>query len=231
MAKTRKFSAYRNASGPAYTRTSRFRAKSFIRMTKNPRIVRWHMGNQKGNYEYRITVVSKGILQIRDLAIESARMAANRVLEKNLGKPNYYYHIKLYPHHILRENALAAGAGADRLSTGMSHAFGKSAGIAARIKIGQEIMEILVNKSGIDQAKKAANRIRTKLPGSYTVVVKKRTVAEIKKAMVEEETVEEPIVQEEEIEEVIEEPVEEVATEVKEEVEPIVEEEKVVEAA
>lgn len=221
MAKTRKFSAYRNASGPAYTRTSRYRAKSFIRMNKNTRIVRWHMGNKKGNFEYRITIVSKGVLQIRDLAIESARQAANRVLEKNLGKENYYYHIRLYPHHILRENALAAGAGADRLSTGMSHSFGKSTGIASRIKKGQELMEILVHKDGIDQAKKASSRIRTKLPGSYIVVVEKRTQEEIS----------EPIVQEEEIEEVIEEPVqeeapvEETTEEVVEEAEPVAEEE------
>lgn len=205
MAKKRKFSAYRNSSGPAYTRTSRYRAKSFIRMNKNTRIVRWHMGNSKGTYEYKIAVVSKGELQIRDLAIESARMAANRVLEKNLEK-KYYFHIKLYPHHILRENALAAGAGADRLSTGMSHAFGKTVGIASRIKIGQELFEIRVNKNGLQYAKKAANTIKTKLPGSYIITQEKIDASE------------EPIVQEDEIEEVIEteEPVEEVKEEVEE---------------
>jgi len=173
MAKKRKFSAYRNLSGPAYTRTSRYRAKSFIRMNKNTRIVRWHMGNQKGDFEYRICVVSKGNLQVRDLAIESFRMAANRILEKGLTKEGYYFHIKLYPHHILRENALAAGAGADRLSTGMSHAFGKTVGLASRIRAGQELVEIWVNKNGYNLAKKAANVIRTKLPGSYSVVTEK----------------------------------------------------------
>ncbi|MBW2998947.1 50S ribosomal protein L16 [Candidatus Woesearchaeota archaeon] len=173
MAKKRRFSAYRNKVGPAYTRTSRYRAKSFIRMNKNPRIIKWHMGNLKKDFEYKFNVVSKGDLQIRDLAIESSRMVCNRVLEKHVGKENYYFHLRLYPHHILRENALAAGAGADRLSTGMSHCFGKTVGVAARVKKGQSVAEVRVDKKGLELGKKAASLIKTKLPGTYTIVLEK----------------------------------------------------------
>ena len=39
-----------------------------------------------------------------------------------------------YPHHVLRENKQATGAGADRVSQGMRCAFGKNVGTAARVK-------------------------------------------------------------------------------------------------
>ncbi|HLC89113.1 MAG TPA: ribosomal protein L16 [Candidatus Nanoarchaeia archaeon] len=65
--------------------------------------------------------------------IESARMTSNRVLEKNIGR-EYHLRIKIYPHHVLRENPLASGAEADRMSTGMKLSFGKSISTAARVR-------------------------------------------------------------------------------------------------
>tara|TARA_Y100000310_G_C20609284_1_gene777172 strand:- start:715 stop:1182 length:468 start_codon:yes stop_codon:yes gene_type:complete len=127
------------------------------------------MGNMKKKFTHVMKLVSKQDLQIRDLALESARMTANRVAEAELGKDGYHFHLHLYPHHILRENALASGAGADRLSTGMSAPFGKPVGVAARVRKGQTIMEIKVNKSGLPTAKEALRRAKTKLPGSYLV--------------------------------------------------------------
>ena len=47
----------------------------------------------------------------------------------------YFFQLRIYPHHILRENPLAAGAGADRMSTGMKCAFGKPISVAARVKV------------------------------------------------------------------------------------------------
>jgi len=170
MAKKRRFSAYRRLETP-YTRTSKFRAKAFIRMTKNPRIVRWNMGNQLGDYDFVYNLVSKEAIQVRDLAIESARMVANKVLETALGQTGYYFHLKVYPHHVLREHSLASGAGADRLSTGMARPFGKPAGIAAQFREGQEIMSIFVKKDNVGLAKTAFNKARTKLPGTYTIKI------------------------------------------------------------
>ena len=69
--------------------------------------------------------------------IESCRTVVNRILEKELGKEEYYLHLRLYPHHILREHALASGAGADRMSSGMARPFGKPVHIAAQIRKGQ----------------------------------------------------------------------------------------------
>lgn len=168
MAKRKKGCAQRTLQVP-YTRTSRYREKSFIRMTKNPRIVRWHMGNTKSEYDYSLKLVIKEPMQLRDCSIESARQACNRVIEKAVTKESYYLKIRSYPHHVLRENPLAAGAGADRLSTGMKMAFGKPIGVAAQVRPGSVIMELFVQEAGVKAGHEALRRARTKLPGQYTV--------------------------------------------------------------
>jgi len=140
-------------------------------MTKNPRIVRWHMGASTTKFPFSVRLMTKDALQIRDLALESARMTANRVAEKALGRQAYHLHLRLYPHHILRENALASGAGADRLSTGMKMSFGKTIGIAARLKVGQEVMRIDLAKENIAVGKEALQRAKSKLPSGYQIVI------------------------------------------------------------
>src|SRR3989338_8821118 len=105
-------------------------AKSFIRVTPAKRIVRYVMGSQ-GNYDYTIFLCVGKDIQLRDNCLESARQTCNRLLEKTLVK-NYFFRVRVYCHHILRENPLASGAGADRMSTGMQQSFGKPIGVAAR---------------------------------------------------------------------------------------------------
>ena len=170
MSRLRKFVAYRRLDNP-YTRKSKYKKKNFIKATPNTTVVRYHMGNPKKKYGYRLSLISKADLQIRHNAMESARMVANRLLEATLGK-NYHLHLRLYPHHIIRENPLAAGAGADRFSTGMSHAFGKPATTAARIKRGQAMITLDINKQFLDVGRKAIHRAATKLPCSCTLEIK-----------------------------------------------------------
>ena len=113
---------------------------------------------------------SKDSLQIRHNAIESARLSANRLLEKNLGKQGFCLRIRIYPHHILRENPLASGAGADRMSTGMKKSFGKPIGIAAQVHKGQVLFEASVDKEHFETAKMALKRASYKLPCSCMIV-------------------------------------------------------------
>ncbi len=133
MAKLRKFVAYRRLERP-YTRVSKYREKSFVRARPHSKVVRYTQGNQHKEFKYTLYLVSKEALQIRHNAIESARQTANKVLDKKIGKLNYFFKYRIYPHHILRENPLASGAGADRMSTGMKKAFGKPIGVAAQVK-------------------------------------------------------------------------------------------------
>jgi len=168
MPKIRKFSAYRRIERP-YTRISKYKEKSFIRASSNIRIVGFELGSPKKTFQYTLNLVSKDDLQIRDNALESAKQTSNKLLEKNLGLAAYHLKLKPYPHHVLRENPLAAGAGADRFSTGMQRAFGKPAGNAAQIKKNDVIFHVSVNKQNLELAKTALTRASKKLPGSCTI--------------------------------------------------------------
>lgn len=170
MARLRKFSAYRRLERP-YTRISKFRNKSYVRARPNCRIVRYDMGDLKSTFDCTFLLKSKTNLQIRDNALESARQSSNRFLQKKLGKTGFRMKIRVFPHHILRENPLASGAGADRMSTGMKCSFGKPIGIAAQIKKGQVIFQVDVNKPDLAVAKGAIARFNSKLPTSCSVEI------------------------------------------------------------
>ena len=170
MARIRKFVAYRRIERP-YTKTSKFKKKSYIGITPNINVVRFDGGNLKKKFQYTISLSAKSDLQIRDNALESARQTSTKLLEANLGPTGFHIKIKVYPFHVLRENPLAAGAGADRFSTGMQRAFGKPIGNAARITKGQTVFEVSVDKANIDLAKKAIERASKKLPCSYSIQI------------------------------------------------------------
>lgn len=170
MARIRKFSAYKSLERP-YTRVSKFKKKSYVKSTPHKVTVRFDMGTRKKKFTYSLDLVSKSDLNIRHNAIESARMTCNRLLEAQAGKNAYFLRIKIYPHHILRENPLAAGAGADRFSTGMAHSFGKPISSAARVKKNQVLFHLGINKQYLDLAKLALKRASKKLPCSCLLKV------------------------------------------------------------
>ena len=170
MARLRKFVAYRRIERP-YTRFSRYREKSYVRSRPPCRVVRFNLGDPKRTYQCTLHLVSKVDLQVRDNAIESARKSMIHLLEKNLGKTGYEMQIRMYPHHVLRENPLASGAGADRMSTGMAHSFGKPIGRAARIKKGQAIITVKFDKAQMDLAKQSLKRASYKLPCKTAIVL------------------------------------------------------------
>ena len=163
MAKLRKAVAYRRLERP-YTRKSKKRELSYVRGSPYSKIVSFDMGNPNGEYTHRIVLTSKNNVQIRHNALESARVAVNKVLSNKIGVQNYHLKIKPYPHHVLRENPLAAGAGADRFQTGMSQAFGKPIGLAARIKKGQELLVVKTTEKFVDTAKLALKQATYKFP-------------------------------------------------------------------
>ncbi len=180
MARLRNFACYRDYKR-AYTRFSKYKKYCYIRARPANRISRYTSGTQS-NYDTNVHLVPKMFLQIRDAALESARQTSNRVLENALGKTGYFMQMRVYPHHVLRENPLASGAGADRLSTGMAHNYGKPIGIAAQIKKGQPIFTVKTNKEHIALARRAMKRASYKLPCSCTILVETKTAK--KKAIV-----------------------------------------------
>ena len=77
-------------------------------------------------------------------------------------------------HQILRNNKTAAGAGADRLSSGMSHSFGVTEGRAALVNADQEIFEVFVeNEQNVRTAKEAMAMVKAKLPCRSRIVYEK----------------------------------------------------------
>ena len=176
MAKIRSFVAYRNLKRP-YTRTSKFKAKSYIRMTPNVKVVRFSTGDSTKEFGCTLNLLSKADLNIRDNALESARQTSNKLLESFLGLNGFHLKVRVYPYHVLREHSLAAGAGADRFSSGMAHPFGKPIGVAARIKKGQTIFQVRVDKQNLGVAKQALERASKKLPCACTIqVVEKKII-------------------------------------------------------
>ena len=166
----RKAGAYSKRKARPYTRKSKVRSKSYIKTVPNSHIVKFKMGNlkkyDKGKFPIVIEVVSKENLQIRDNAIESVRQFLNRFLVERLGGGEFYLEAKVYPHHVLRENKMLTGAGADRMQTGMSQSFGKSIGRAAFVKNGQVLFIIAVRtEKGEFEARKLIRSSKSRLPG------------------------------------------------------------------
>lgn len=173
MAKLRNWTCYRGIKR-AYTRFSKYKALCYVRARPQVRISRYAGGSQS-NYPFDVHLVAGDTLQIRDASLESARQTSNRTLEKVLGKTGYFIQMRLYPHHIVRENPLAAGAGADRLSTGMAHNYGKPIGLAAQVKKGQPIFTVKTTKDNIPLARQALKKASHKVPCHCSIVVEDAT--------------------------------------------------------
>lgn len=61
--------------------------------------------------------------------------------------------MQVHPFHVLRINKMLSCAGADRLQTGMRGAFGKPAGLAARVAIGQVLLSIRTKDGNVSYVK------------------------------------------------------------------------------
>ena len=157
---------YRVGNGQPYTR------KEFIKGKPQIKIAKFSGGGKKeADYDYCVQLISNEKIQIRHMAIESARLAANKTIETVAGETGYFSTLRIYPHILLRENKMIATAGADRLQEGMRGAFGKAVSLAARINRGQVLMEAFVKKEHLDIAKKAMRNAAVKLPITPSVKV------------------------------------------------------------
>jgi len=170
MAKLRKFAAYQKLERP-YTRISKYTKKNYVRGGRpQMKVIKFDMGDPKKEYDTIIKLNAAKSMNVRHNALESARMTSNRLLEKTLGRTGYHLRIKVYPHHVLRENPLASGAGADRMSTGMKKSYGKSIGTCARVMEGQTLMEVRIDAENLRLGKEALKRAAKKFPCPCKVV-------------------------------------------------------------
>ncbi|MFQ6051795.1 MAG: 50S ribosomal protein L16 [Candidatus Hydrothermarchaeota archaeon] len=149
---------YREIKGPAYTK------RHYMKGIPGSKIVQYNMGNVSGEFDALVSLIADESAQVRHTALEAARVASNRYLHAKLGRMNYHLKVMIYPHHVLRENKMAVGAGADRVQDGMRRAFGKPVGTAARVKANQAIITVRLKKSDIKVGKEALKRASMKMP-------------------------------------------------------------------
>ncbi len=169
MAKMKPGRVYRIPKNRLYTR------REYIDGIPNPKITIFDMGDLSNpdRFEISVSLYPKEDVQITHNALEAARVAANRYITKIAGRTGYYMKFRVYPHVVLRENKMATGAGADRVSDGMRKAFGKPVGLAAVVKKGQPIITIKVNRQHFAAAKEALRRAGMKIPCSFGISIDK----------------------------------------------------------
>ncbi|MDD4299344.1 MAG: 50S ribosomal protein L16 [Methanomicrobium sp.] len=156
---------YRALAKKAYTR------REYMGGVPGSKVVQFDMGNTKQEFPVEISIQADEACQIQNKALEAARMTVNRKLQKEIGRMNYHFKLRTFPHQVLRENKQATGAGADRVSEGMRLAFGKAVGTAARIQERQKIFTVYTTEDYLEKAKKALNTAGYKLPTPTRIVV------------------------------------------------------------
>lgn len=162
-------SVYRVAKNRIYTR------KEYMKGTPQSKITIFDMGDLQNaeKFEVRLSLVAKENGQITHNALEASRISSNRYMQKNVGPSGYYLKCRVFPHVILRENKMAAGAGADRISDGMRKSFGKAVSLAANTKAGQKLITIGTSPTHFPHAKNALKRASQKLPMPCRISVDK----------------------------------------------------------
>ncbi len=158
---------YRKIEGQIYTR------QEYMGGIPTCRVTQFDTGNLRTVFPFSLSLGMEEAAQVRDTALEAARVSAVRVLEKNA--PNeYHLKVRRYPHQILREHKMAMGAGADRISAGMRHAFGKPVGHAVRAGIGSELITVHTTEAHLDIAKEALRKASHKLPVPTRLIIRQR---------------------------------------------------------
>lgn len=139
----------------------------------DPKIRIFDVGAKKlgvDNLPFVAHMVSDEKEQLSSNALEAARVAANKYLVKHCGKDNYHLRTRVHPFHVIRQNKMLSCAGADRLSSGMRHSYGKPMERAARIAIGQIIISIRGKDQHGDAIVEALRRAKYKFPGRQKIL-------------------------------------------------------------
>ena len=145
----------------------------YCRGVPDPKIRIYDCGNKKASvdvFPYVGHLVSGEKEQITSEALEAARVACNKYMIKNTGKEGFHIRTRVHPHHVIRQNKMLSCAGADRLSTGMRHSYGKPFGRAARVEIGSVIVSVRSKDANAHHVIEALRRAKYKFPGTQQIL-------------------------------------------------------------
>jgi large subunit ribosomal protein L10e len=160
-----------------YCKNKPYIKSRYLRGVPEPKIRIYDVGNKSAGVDVFPSVVhmfSDEREQLSSEALEAARIACNKYLTNNCGKEGFHLRIRAHPFHVLRINKMLSCAGADRLQTGMRHAYGKPAGVVARVKIGQILLSVRCREPDVDFAVEALRRAKFKFPGRQKIVISKK---------------------------------------------------------
>jgi len=178
----RKARAYSRKYARPSTRRSSRKNQNYIKTVPSQKITKFHMGDfnkyKDNKFRYVLTMESKEKIQIRDLALEACRQYVVKELETNL-LGQFYFEVKVYPHHIQRNHKVLTGVGADRMAIGMAHSFGTSEGRAALVPADHPIFVVAIDsEKGLGIARAALHKIKAKLPCTTRILTtENRSVA------------------------------------------------------
>ena len=145
----------------------------YCRGVPDPKIRIFDCGNKKASvdqFPFVAHLVSDEKEQISSNALEAARVACNKYLIKNCGKEAYHIRTRAHPFHVIRQNKMLSCAGADRLSSGMRHSYGKPMERAARVSIGQAVLSVRAKDANADAVLVALRRAKFKFPGRQKIL-------------------------------------------------------------
>mmetsp|Transcript_22879 Transcript_22879/g.28838 ORF Transcript_22879/g.28838 Transcript_22879/m.28838 type:complete len:218 (+) Transcript_22879:140-793(+) len=128
-----------------YQKNKPYIKSRYCRGVPESKIRIYDVGNKAANvdlFPFVAHLVCDEKQQISSEALEACRVAVNKYLTKNIGKDAYHIRVRAHPFHVLRANKMLSCAGADRLSSGMRHSYGKPIGVAARVNIGQILLSV-----------------------------------------------------------------------------------------
>ena len=155
-----------------YCKNKPFIKSRYCRGVPDPKIRIYEVGKKKtgvDEFPACVHMVSNEREQISSEALEAARIACNKYMTLKTGRDGFHMRIRAHPYHVLRINKMLSCAGADRLQTGMRHAYGKPQGTCARVRIGQTMLSIRTRETSKKFAIEALRRSKMKFPGRQNI--------------------------------------------------------------
>jgi len=160
-----------------YQKNKPYPKSRFNRGVPDPKL-RFYDGGRKKSYwdlfPSTVHLVSKEKEQISSESLEAGRIAANKFMVTRTGKEGFHIRIRVHPWHVVRINKMLSCAGADRLQTGMRHAYGKALCKCARVNIGTILISIRTKPENVHYAQEALRRAKFKFAGRQMVFVSRK---------------------------------------------------------
>merc|ERR1712051_331042 len=160
-----------------YQKNKPYPKSRFNRGVPDPKLRFYDGGKKRASWDLFpacVHLVCDEKQQLTSEALEAARIAANKYMITKAGREAFHIRIRVHPWHVVRINKMLSCAGADRLQTGMRHAYGKALCKAARVNIGSVLISIRTTPDKVENAQEALRRAKFKFPGRQKVFVSRK---------------------------------------------------------